>query len=67
MIPGQFLAGTAQDFRGIEVLTCLLEDICDDPALAGHTEAMLAELGGDGATLLEVLSKNHVQLRHCPK
>jgi hypothetical protein len=60
---GHLLPGAPQDFRGIEVLTGLLEDVCDDPSLAGQAEAMLAELGGDGATFFEVLCENHIQLR----
>jgi hypothetical protein len=53
------LPGAAQDFRGVEVFACLLKNIRDDPALAGQAKAMLAELGGDGAALFEVLCKNH--------
>lgn len=60
---GHLLLGPAQDFRRVEVLASLLKYVRDHAALAGQTETMLAELGGDGAALLEVLSKDHIQLR----
>jgi hypothetical protein len=41
----------------------LLEDFRNDPALASEAKAMLAELGGNGATFFEVRCKNHIQLR----
>jgi hypothetical protein len=57
---GHLLPGPPQDFRGVEVLTGLLEHIRNNPALAGQSKAMLAELVGDGASLFEVLCKNHI-------
>src|SRR5690242_1147998 len=60
---GHLLLSPAQDFRRVEVLAGLLKHIRDHATLAGHTETMFAELGGDGAALLEVLGKNHIQLR----
>lgn len=59
MQAGHLVLGPAQDFRRIEVLAGFLKYVRDNLTLAGQTEAMLAELSGDGATLLEVLCKNH--------
>ena len=59
MQAGHLLLGAPQDFRGIKVLAGFLKNLRNDFPLWGKAEAMLPELGSDGATLFEVYSNNH--------
>jgi hypothetical protein len=60
MQPGQLLARSPQDLRGIEVLAGFLKDFGNDPPLASHAEAVGLELARDPAPLLEVLGEDHL-------
>lgn len=57
--PRHSFLGASQNLRRVEMLTSLLENLGDYSPLPGEAEAMLPELGSNGAPMLEMCCEHH--------